>query len=80
MPNIPWLAAISARDAAKHDYDVNLKAELETEFLHQKLDLLRGKEIGRLIQIIKRLEARLSKSPMSARRLVERVGPHRGRK
>lgn len=54
------------RDAAEHDYDVNLKAELEIELLHQKLDLLREEEIGRLIQIIKRLEARLSNSPMSA--------------
>ena len=54
------------RDAAEHDYDVNLKAELEIELLHQKLDLLRQEEIGRLIQIIKRLETRLSNSPMSA--------------
>ena len=54
------------RDAAEHDYDVNLKAELEIELLHQKLDLLREEEIGRLIQIIERLEARLSNSPMSA--------------
>jgi len=53
------------RDAAEHDYDVNLKAELEIELLHQKLDLLREEEIGRLIHIIERLEARLS-SPMSA--------------
>ncbi len=48
------------RDAAEHDYDVNLKAELEIEFLHQKLDLLREEEIARLIPIIERLEARLS--------------------
>ena len=54
------------RDAAEHDYEVNLKAELEIELLHQKLDLLREEEIGRLIQIIERLEARLSNSPMSA--------------
>ena len=54
------------RDAAEHDYDVNLKAELEIELLHQKLDLLREEEIGRLIQIIERLEARLSNSPKSA--------------
>jgi uncharacterized membrane protein len=37
------------RDAAEHDYEVNLKAELEIELLHQKLDLLREEEIGRLI-------------------------------
>jgi hypothetical protein len=52
------------RDAAEHDYDMNLKAELEIELLHHKLDLLREEEIGRLIQIIERLEAR--NSPMSA--------------
>jgi uncharacterized membrane protein len=49
------------RDAAELDYDVNLKAELEIELLHQKLDLLREEGIARLIQIIERLEARLSK-------------------
>ena len=53
------------RDAAEHDYDVNLKAELEIELLHQKLDLLREEEISRLIQIIERLEARLSNGPMA---------------
>lgn len=47
------------RGAAEHDYDVNVKAELEIELLHQKLDLLREKEIAQLIQIIGRLEARL---------------------
>jgi len=47
------------RGAAEHDYDVNVKAELEIELLHQKLDLLREKEIAELIQIIGRLEARL---------------------
>jgi uncharacterized membrane protein len=49
------------RGAAEHDYDVNLKAELEIELLHQKLDLLREKEIAQLIQIIGQLEARLPK-------------------
>ena len=53
---------------AEHDYDVNLKAELEIELLHQKLDLLREEEIGRLIQIIERLEARLSNSPTDKKR------------
>ena len=56
------------RDAAEHDYDVNLKAELEIELLHQKLDLLREEEIGRLIQIIERLEARLSNNPTGTKR------------
>ncbi|HLJ71051.1 MAG TPA: DUF1003 domain-containing protein [Roseiarcus sp.] len=47
------------RAAAEADYDVNAKAELEIELLHQKLDLLREQEVSELIQIIRRLEARL---------------------
>jgi uncharacterized membrane protein len=47
------------RNAAQHDYDVNLKAELEIELLHQKVDLLREQEIGRLIEIIQQLEQEL---------------------
>ena len=33
------------RKAAKHDYQVNIKAELEIELLHQKIDQLREKEV-----------------------------------
>jgi uncharacterized membrane protein len=47
------------RDAAQHDYDVNLKAELEIELLHQKIDLLRGQEITQLIEVIRSLETQL---------------------
>lgn len=47
------------RQAAQHDYDVNTKAELEIELLHQKIDLLREKEIGELIAIIHGLEEHL---------------------
>ena len=47
------------RRAAQHDYDINLKAELEIELLHQKLDLLREKEISELIGIIRTLQAAL---------------------
>jgi uncharacterized membrane protein len=47
------------RRAAQHDYDINLKAELEIELLHQKLDLLREKEINELIGIIRTLQAAL---------------------
>jgi len=56
------------RDAAQHDYDVNLKAELEIELLHQKVDLLREKEIGQLIDIIRGLEAQLQqvRTPLPA--------------
>src|SRR5215469_11612233 len=44
------------RRAAQHDYDINLKAELEIELLHHKLDLLRDKEINELIGIIRTLQ------------------------
>ncbi len=47
------------RQAAQNDYDVNLKAELEIELLHQKIDLLREKEIVHLVEIIHALETEL---------------------
>ena len=47
------------RNDARHDYDINIKAELEIELLHQKIDLLRQPEIAQLITIIKALEAKL---------------------
>jgi uncharacterized membrane protein len=47
------------RVAAQNDYQVNSKAELEIELLHQKLDLLRETEVSELVNVIRRLEARL---------------------
>ena len=47
------------RRAAQHDYDINLKAELEIELLHQKLDLIREKEIAELTGIIKAMQAQI---------------------
>ena len=52
-------AAIDRSDA-KHDYEVNIKAELEIELLHQKLDLMRETEMLELIRIIRGLEERLA--------------------
>jgi len=57
------------RQAAQHDYDINLKAELEIELLHQKLDLLREKEISELIGIIRMLQTALCDA--SGRPLVQ---------
>jgi uncharacterized membrane protein len=51
------------RAAAETDYRINAKAELEIELLHQKLDLLRETEVSELIQVIRRLEARLPEPP-----------------
>ncbi|MDB5848428.1 MAG: putative transrane protein [Rhodoferax sp.] len=39
------------RIASEHDYEVNLKAELEIMLLHEKIDLLRDKQWEELIEI-----------------------------
>ena len=39
------------RLSAEHDYEVNLKAELEISVLHEKMDLLREKQWGELISM-----------------------------
>lgn len=54
------------RAAAQNDYQINAKAELEIELLHQKLDLLRETEVSELIQVIRRLEARLPPAEVQA--------------
>jgi uncharacterized membrane protein len=38
------------RAAAQHDYEVNLKAELEIMTLHEKLDLVRSEQLSMLMQ------------------------------
>jgi uncharacterized membrane protein len=38
------------RAAAQHDYEVNLKAELEIMTLHEKLDLVRTEQLTMLMQ------------------------------
>ena len=40
------------RKAAENDYQINIKAELEIELLHQKIDELREKEITLLTQTV----------------------------
>ena len=54
------------RAAAQSDYQINAKAELEIELLHQKLDLLRETEVSELIQVIRRLEARIPPAELAA--------------
>lgn len=41
--------AASDRDAAEHDYAVNLKAELEIMALHDKLDQLRAEQLEKIL-------------------------------
>lgn len=51
------------RRAAEHDYEVNLKAEIEIMALHEKMDELRHKEIIALREEVARLsEAVLARS------------------
>ncbi len=41
------------RQEAKHDYEVNLKSELEIELLHDKMNLLREEEIFEVLKLLK---------------------------
>ena len=43
------------RMAAQHDYDINIKAELEIESLHAKIDSLREKEVLNLTATVREL-------------------------
>lgn len=43
--------AYKDRKSAEHDYEVNLKAELEIMTLHDKIDELRDKKWSELISI-----------------------------
>lgn len=45
------------------DYEVNRKAELEIESLHQKVDLLREREIAQLSEAVARLTRMLEQRP-----------------
>ena len=47
------------RKAAENDYKINVKAELEIELLHQKLDQLRETEVMRLAEAVSDLSAML---------------------
>lgn len=47
------------RGRANEDYKVNIKAELEIELLHQKIDLMREQEIAQLSAIVRELLQKL---------------------
>ena len=49
------------RKHAENDFQVNVKAELEIELLHQKIDQLRETEVMNLTAAVKELTAMLSK-------------------
>jgi uncharacterized membrane protein len=48
------------RHEAKNDYNVNIKAELEIELLHEKIDQLRQEEISRLLNVVEALSLKLA--------------------
>ena len=50
------------RKEAENDYKINIKAELEIELLHQKIDELREKEVLALTQAVADLTKLLDKS------------------
>ena len=50
------------RKSAENDYQVNIKAELEIELLHQKIDQLRETEVLQLTQAVQQLCAQLPKA------------------
>ncbi|WP_404712579.1 DUF1003 domain-containing protein [Sphingomonas sp. MMS24-J13] len=50
------------RRAAESDYKINVKAELEIELLHQKLDQLREQEVLELTKAVSDLTALLNRS------------------
>ena len=55
------------RKEAENDYKINVKAELEIELLHQKLDELRQKEVMELTQAVADLASLLAaRSPPGA--------------
>jgi uncharacterized membrane protein len=49
------------RQHAETDYEINVKAELEIELLHQKLDLMRETEILELTRLVRELSAQLER-------------------
>lgn len=47
------------RTAAKTDYEVNLKSQLEIELLHQKIDQMRETEVAKLTEMLDKLQTAL---------------------
>jgi uncharacterized membrane protein len=50
------------RAAAENDYKINIKAELEIELLHQKLDQLRETEVVQLTEEVRELTSLLKQA------------------
>jgi uncharacterized membrane protein len=50
------------RKCAENDYKINIKAELEIELLHQKIDQLRETEVYNLTQAVRELTSMLDRA------------------
>ena len=50
------------RKAAENDYRINVKAELEIELLHEKVDQLREREVLKLTEAVRTLTELLEQS------------------
>jgi uncharacterized membrane protein len=48
------------RQHAQNDYEINVKAELEIELLHEKIDLLKAQELLALTQAVRDLSAQVN--------------------
>jgi len=55
------------RQAAENDYHVNIKAELEIELLHQKIDQLRDTEVLHLTEVVHQLVDMLKEAQKNAK-------------
>ena len=49
------------RRHAQNDYEINVKAELEIELLHEKIDILKEQELLRLTDSVRDLSTQLEK-------------------
>jgi uncharacterized membrane protein len=48
------------REEVKHDYEVDLKAELEVELLHDRLNVLREQELVEILQLLRNQQEKLN--------------------
>lgn len=52
--------AMIDRQDAQHDYEVNLKAELEIELLHDQLNALRQEELATILELVRSQQTQLA--------------------
>ena len=62
------------RKAAEKDYRINVKAELEIELLHEKIDQLREREVLKLTEAVMVLTEQQRQSASHARESDSKVG------